>query len=112
MFYKMSTTEGDMYALVHKWGKDFTVFRRLLGAAKETSWHWFWTMVIMAFVSTSVVTACIGFNPFGLLALFVNLCISFGGVMLYLLMTVGDGSSSWDRYRKSFSRESWNSIYH
>lgn len=112
MFYKMSTTEGDMYALVHKWGKDFTVFRRLLGAAKESSWNWYWTMIILSFVSLTIGTACIGFNPFGLMTLLINTCIAFGGVLVYLLITVGDGSSSWERYRKSFSRESWNSIYH
>lgn len=111
MFYKMSTTEGNMYALVHKWGKDFTVFRRLLGAARETSWHWFWTLVVLAFIASTIVSACIGFSPLSLIVLGSNACIAFILVMLYLCITIGDSEWKWSNYRSSFSRNSWNSIY-
>lgn len=31
LFYRVSGTDGGMYLMVHKWGKDFTFWRRFLG---------------------------------------------------------------------------------
>lgn len=111
MFYKMHTSEGDMYAVVHKWGKDFTPLRRILGAARETSWHWFWFRIVMVFILSTFGTAAIGLNPFFAGAIFANLVIAGGTVGLWNLLYVGEGNTNWDNYRKSFSRDGWNSQF-
>lgn len=111
MFYKISTTEGDMYALVHKWGKDFTVLRRIIGSARETSWHWFWFRIAMAFIISTVGSAAIGFNPFFPMVIICNLLIAGAAIGLWNALYVGEGSTNWENYRKSFSRDGWNSEY-
>jgi hypothetical protein len=108
MFYKMSTTEGEMYAVVHKWGKDFTPFRRILGAARETSWHWFWFRTLMVFLASTLTTALF-YNPISLEALFINACVAGAVVGVWNLIEVGDESSSWSNYSESFNRNAWNS---
>ncbi len=110
MFYKMSTTDGDMYALVHKWGRDFTVFRRIIGAVRETSWHWGWFKFISLFVACSLITAAIGWAPLWIMGIVANLAIA--GVLTglnFLWITGMASSNDLRRYRNRFTRRNWNS---
>jgi hypothetical protein len=108
MFYKISTGDGDMYALIHKWGRDFTAVRRVWGAMRATSWNWFWTKTAFAFI-VAMVGVALSTNPFTLLWMSVSLTVAVLVAGLPVFVRNGDTSDKWTNYRNSFSKRGWNS---
>jgi len=110
MFYKMSTNEGDMYALVHKWGKDFTIFRRIIGAVRETSLHWGWFKFASFFIMFSTITALMNWAPLFILGIIANLALAGVLTGITFIWHAGIGSPNHlRRYRNRFTKRNWNS---
>jgi hypothetical protein len=111
LFYRIYTPDGPMYALIHKWGKDFTVFRRIMGLARETSWSWNWFKTCVCFVVFCLIGFAYGINPFSWWALLSNVVLSLICCGIETLWHIDNWESahSWNWYRNGFNRTSWNS---
>jgi hypothetical protein len=110
LFYKITTTEGTMYALVHKWGVDFTVFRRVQGIFRKNpeSWLTFKSLVLFTAIMTGF--AIFGVNPIG----WPTLISAAGGLLIAFIHTAAvtpDGSSGIREYSQRFSEDGWNSVF-
>lgn len=106
IFYRMTTNEGNMYALIHRWGNDFTVFRRFSGIVNmnELNYNIFHGGLKLAFL---LVFFSIWFNPAHIVTF--SLC---------LLAAIGLQFASWGTMRESlgstkhelqFTENNWNS---
>lgn len=110
MFYKISTGEGNMYTMVHKWGNDFTIFRRLLGAIFETKKTWFWSLTVFMFCLMLSVFAICGQNPLSLINIIISVPFAFSLAGLTYAASRGDKSS--EQFADWFTKDNWDSTYY
>lgn len=117
IFYKMTGPRevGTYYVMIHKWGNDFTVARRIMGVILEHKWRW--ASLFMLSVATVILSiiAMFGFNPF------LPVPMIFSGIVAFLTLLIGwgtrmgitvDGSTDRaksDKFNLRFSRHGWNS---
>lgn len=110
LFYKMETTEGVMYALIHKWGKDFTVWRRIGGIFRRNSTAWITFKSLMIFSTILLGLSVFKVDPTSWALAWVlplSMIISF----IHTAIVTPEGSNGIQEYEKRFNEESWNSIF-
>jgi len=111
LFYKLSTTEGDMYALIHKWGKDFTVMRRISGIFNKSAETWMVFKTAILFSVILGITALFGLNPLGIVSLFVAAVIATLISLAQTAIVTPDGNDGVQKYQERFSEAGWNVKY-
>jgi hypothetical protein len=103
LFYR--DEKSGLYTVVHKWGNDFTIFRRALGWITQSALHWRWTL-FLAFMTLGA-GSLLGISKMGSdgWAMIVGVpIIIFGVVRSIMAADVGE----WHTHRV-FSDKAWNS---
>jgi hypothetical protein len=106
LLYKIP--KKDEYVFIHKWGADFTVWRRLRGMFFESDGSMFWLgSTFYAFLIATIISLTSNFVPsvgsmFGMFGLTLLLSAALGLVTLLIFTSSGDA-------RNVFTRETWNS---
>jgi hypothetical protein len=111
LFYRH---DSGVYAVVHKWGNDFTVFRRLLGAVTATAYAWRWfaflTMLAGSFAIKELFHLA-GYHSMEYTALGLGIFLT----LFRSLAAICESTSSHDQrvfendVRVTFSETAWNS---
>lgn len=110
LFYRIQSTEGTMYALIHKWGKDFTVFRRIQGIFRKNPESWITFKATMLFGIILSGIAAFGYAPIG----WPLLIAGVGGLLVSFIHTSAitkDGSDGIKEYAERFGEAGWNSEF-
>lgn len=110
LFYQLETTEGTMYALIHKWGKDFTVWRRIGGIFRQNSSAWITFKATMISAVILMLLSIFKVSPLG----WPLLWVPFIGMVLSFIQTAivtPNGNDGIQKYEQRFNEEGWNSIY-
>lgn len=106
LLYKIPRKEE--YVFIHKWGKDFTVWRRLRGLFFESDISMFWmSSAFYAFLLTVIISVTSSFVPsvgsvLGTFALISIISAIMGGITLAVFTGGGDAENV-------FTHETWNS---
>ena len=109
LFYRIDTTEGVMYALIHKWGRDFTAIRRIGGIFRYDWKSWFAFKSSLIFLGLNLL--CVLFNPAGItLAAFIGMAV-LSVITATIQTAIIAPNSSLADYNRKFNKEAWNSIY-
>lgn len=112
LFYKIpNNTEERMFVMVHKWGNDFTIFRRLRGLVLENV-----TSFVISHITIGFFVALLGCNlldndysiGIGNIILSSLIAIAYAGILL-LIRAGGDRSGR--ELNDVFNVNLWNSIY-
>ena len=109
LFYRIETSEGIMYALIHKWGRDFTAVRRIGGIFRYDWKSWFTFKVSLIFLAINLLNVVL--NPAGItpVSLLTTALVSF--VVTVIQTAIVAPNSSLVEYDRRFNKEAWNSIY-
>lgn len=99
LFYRH---DNGLYAVVHQWGNDFTIFRRILGALTSSAVAWRWFMFLSS-VSITVAGAVALWPKHEALAVGV----AIAGTIFTVVRTIVASSAS--ESRLLFSDSAWNS---
>lgn len=111
IFYKVNSAEGNMYALIHKWGNDFNVGRRILGTMYENpaNFNVFNGALKFAIILTAY---SLFWNPMNVWAILSILGISaVAQLITFAALTdfSGRGSNAERKYKLKFNENNWNS---
>lgn len=94
--------KDGLFSVVHKWGNDFTVFRRIVGALTSTALVWRWFMflsIVLVGHALGYALHLMGSQEGALATTFLGYCLAF--IRLISLFENYDGEIV-------FSNEAWN----
>ena len=112
LFYRVRSKERNgenLYAIVHKWGNDFSISRRLVGAWFATTTSYFLTNWTLFAIIANVVIASFGFNPFHWGSLLISIGVGFitQGIF-WMRFNSSDSSHDVKKYESRISSLSWD----
>ena len=66
IFYRLKDTHGTgyYYTMIHKWGNDFSVARRISGVVNRSKTTWAVTVLTLLFVAITALSMSVGLHPF------------------------------------------------
>ena len=112
LFYRVRSKERNgenLYAIVHKWGNDFSVARRALGVWYASTTSYFLTNWAILSCISVILIAAFGFNPLH----WASLSISFGAGFIaqgifWMRFNSSDSSHDVKKYESRISELSWD----
>ncbi len=115
LFYRIHNRGNEtMYAPVHKWGNDFTIFRRINGILRRNFYTWSaFEISIRSIVALSVLSFVM---PFTLMnALWMVPCSAAIGLLAHAIYYGAKfedkNGTAYELMAHKFSEEGWNQIY-
>lgn len=110
LFFRISTSEGFMYTLIHKWGNDFSIRRRLLGIIYQSELSLFTSAVVIRTMLVNLIIAGIGFNPLHWHSLLISVGVGFASYFAYWIYFMGsDKNYLQTKYKHKITTNNWNS---
>ena len=108
LFYKFSTTEGEYYAVLRKWGNDFTIFRRIQGMIfKNQISYMRWFFMTKFILGLSVLFLCTSS-----LNWFVGLSALYTLVITVMRIALHDDALDPYFSEEGYNQETEPKIYH
>jgi len=108
LFYKFSTTEGEYYAVLRKWGNDFTIFRRIQGMIfKNQISYMRWFFITKFILGLSVLFLCTSS-----LNWFVGLSALYTLVITVMRIALHDDALDPYFSEEGYNQETEPKIYH
>lgn len=115
LFYRVRSAEGDMYAIIHKWGNDFSITRRLLGIIYKNMYNLMFSRAVFNFIVINSIFAISMCNPLHWLPLVISTVLAFVIAFSCTGLEYGDEESnnrlSYDERKANskFTKYNWNS---